>query len=491
MSIDIHHTGLGTFGGSLQVPHPTELFIGSRWTVPASDEVASVISPTDGTVVATLPRPAIADAGAAVLAAKGAFPSWSSLAKDERLAFVRRFCDALKDRHDGINAAWVLECGMTVQDAKDLTDGATEVWELALKTAESIEFSEIRDTSMGEVEIRHDAIGPTVVSVAFNGPHMQLALAIVPALIAGNTIIHKLPPENRLLGYFISEAAEVAGFPAGVYSVIAGDADVSAHLVEHPDVQAVHFTGGNMVGASIMRTVADRTARVVLELGGKSAAIIAEDADLDQVVPDLVQSWSLYSGQICVALTRVLVARSIHDDFVARVRTELAKLRIGDPADPSTEWGPLINARAVERAERYVSGAVAAGATVAYGGTRLEEFTAGHWFAPTVLTDVSNNMDVAQDDIFGPVFVVIPFDTIDEAIELANDSKYGLAGAVFTSDAELGRDVARRVQTGSIAINGTFPRLSGPFGGYKQSGFGREGGPEAFFQLTNTKTIAV
>ncbi|GGD70159.1 aldehyde dehydrogenase family protein [Microbacterium murale] len=475
----------------MQIPHSTELFLGSRWTVPASDDVTDVVSPTDGSVVARLPRPSIADADVAVESAREAFPSWSGLAKDERLDIVRRFCNALKDRHDGINTAWVLECGMTVQDAKDLTDGATEVWELALETAASIEFSELRSTSMGEVEIRHEGIGPTVVSVAFNGPHMQLALAIVPALIAGNTIIHKLPPENRLLGYFISEAADVAGFPVGVYSVIAGDAEVSAHLVEHPDVQAVHFTGGNTVGASIMRTVADRTARVVLELGGKSAAIIAADADLDQVVPELVKSWALYSGQICVALTRVIVARSIHDAFVDRARTELAKLRIGDPSDPTTEWGPLINARAVERAERYVSGALAAGATLAYGGARLDEFSEGHWFAPTVLTDVTNDMDVAQDDIFGPVFVVIPFDTIDEAIDLANDSKYGLAGAVFTSDPALGRDVARRVQTGSIAINGTFPRLSGPFGGMKQSGFGREGGPEAFFQLTNTKTIAV
>lgn len=475
----------------MHIPHSTELFLGSRWTAPTSGDVADVVSPADGSVVATLPRPSIADADVAVASAKRAFPSWSGLSKEERLDVVRRFCNALKDRHEGINAAWVLECGMTVQDAKDLTDGATEVWELALETATSVEFSEVRSTSMGEVEIRHEGIGPTVVSVAFNGPHMQLALAIVPALIAGNTIIHKLPPENRLLGYFIGEAADVAGFPVGVYSVIAGDADVSAHLVEHPDVQAVHFTGGNTVGASIMRTVADRTARVVLELGGKSAAIIAEDADLDQVVPELVKSWALYSGQICVALTRVIVARSIHDAFVDRARTELAKLRIGDPADPATEWGPLINARAVERAERYVSGALAAGATLAYGGARLDGYTEGHWFAPTVLTDVTNDMDVAQDDIFGPVFVVIPFDTIDEAIDLANDSKYGLAGAVFTSNPALGRDIARRVQTGSIAINGTFPRLSGPFGGMKQSGFGREGGPEAFFQLTNTKTIAV
>lgn len=475
----------------MRIPHSTELFIGSNWVTPATDAVADVVSPADGRVVTTLPSPAIPDADRAVASAKDAFPAWNSLAKDERLSIVSKFCDGLKQRHSEINAAWVLECGMTVQDAQGLTDGATEVWEIALETAKTIEFEQVRETQMGRIEVRHEGIGPTVVSVAFNGPHMQLALAIVPALIGGNTVIMKLPPENRLLGYYIAEAAEKAEFPAGVFSVLAGDVEVSAHLVEHADVEAIHFTGGNAVGASIMRAASNRSARVVLELGGKSAAIVLEDADLDQVVPQLVESWSLYSGQICVALTRILVARSIYDEFVARASDELAKLRVGDPADPETQWGPLINARAVERAERFVASAVEAGARVAHGGERLADRDAGHWYPPTLLADVNNDMEVAQEDIFGPVFVVIPFDTLEEAIEIANDSKYGLAGAVFTSNHELGWSIARRVQTGSIAINDTFPRLTGPFGGVKQSGFGREGGPEGFFQLTNPKTIAL
>lgn len=475
----------------MQVAHDTELFIGSAWVTPSTADTAEVRSPADGGLVTTLPRPAIADADAAVAAATTAFPAWSALDRDERIAVLQRMYEALVERADRINLAWTLECGMTRGTASELTTGALGVLALALETAKTVEFAERRQTPMGEVEVRHEGIGPTVALVAFNGPHMQFALAIVPGLVAGNTFIWKLPPENRLLGYVLAEAADAAGFPAGVLSVLAGDAEVSEHLVSHPDVAAVHFTGGNTVGAAIMRSCADRSARVVLELGGKSAAIVAPDADLDVVVPQLVQSWTLYSGQICVALTRAIVAREIHDEFVERAKAELARVRIGDPLDEASEWGPLINARAVERAERYVAGAVEAGAEIAYGGTRVAGRDEGHWYTPTLLTSVTNDMQVAQDDVFGPVYVVIPYDTIEEAIEIANDSRFGLAGAVFTSNPALALDVARRVRTGSIAVNDTFPRLSGPFGGVKQSGFGREGGPEAFFQLTDLKTIAL
>lgn len=475
----------------MQVAHDTELFIGSAWVAPATDQTAEVRSPADGALVATLPRPSIADADAAVAGAKAAFPAWSALDPADRIAVVQRMYDALVERADRINLAWTLECGMTRGTAAELTGGALGVLELALQTARTVRFAETRQTPMGPVEVRHEGIGPTVALVAFNGPHMQFALAIVPGLVAGNTFIWKLPPENRLLGYVLAEAADAAGFPPGVLSVLAGDADVSEHLVAHPDIDAVHFTGGNTVGAAIMRACAERSARVILELGGKSAAIVTADADLDVVVPQLVQSWTLYSGQICVALTRAIVDRAIHDDFVERATAELARVRIGDPLDEESQWGPLINERAVERAERYVAGAVEAGAEIAYGGSRLSERTAGHWYPPTLLTSVTNDMQVAQDDVFGPVYVVIPYDTIDDAVEIANDSRFGLAGAVFTSDPDLALDVARRVRTGSIAVNDTFPRLSGPFGGMKQSGFGREGGPEAFFQLTDVKTIAL
>lgn len=475
----------------MQVPHENELFIAGRWVAPSTTDVAKVVSPATGQVVRTLPRPAVADADAAVEAARSAFPAWSALPVDERLEYVARFCAALDARAEQINAAWAIEAGMPLRDGRDLTSAASEMWNHALETAKSLEFTEVRETFQGPVEIRREPLGPTVAIVAFNGPHMQTALAIVPGLIVGNTFILKLPPLNRMLGYFLADAAAEAGFPEGVFSVLAGDADVSEHLVGHQDVAAVHFTGGNEVGSAIMRACADRIAHVTLELGGKSAAIVAADADLDIAVPALVDGLAQYSGQICVAMTRILVAREIHDELVDRLVAGFAALTIGDPSDPATQWGPLAGLQFRDRAEGYIARAVAAGATIAYGGSRPAGFDEGWYLEPTVLTGVTNDMEVAQNEIFGPVFCVIPFDDLDEAIALANDSRYGLAGSVFTRDVDAARDIAGRVRTGVFAINATFPRLTGPFGGMKQSGFGREGGIEGFWELTATRSIAL
>ncbi len=475
----------------MQVPHENELFVGGRWVAPSTSDRAEVVSPATGAVVRTLPRPAVADAEAAVAAARAAFPGWSALAPEERLEYVSRFCAALDARADDINAAWAVEAGMPLRDGRALTSAASEMWNHALETAKTLEYSEIRETFQGPVEIRREPQGPTVAIVAFNGPHMQTALAIVPGLIVGNPFILKLPPLNRMLGYFLADAAAEAGFPDGVFSVLAGDADVSQHLVEHPDVAAVHFTGGNEVGSAIMRSCADRIAHVTLELGGKSAAIVAADADLDVAVPALVDGLAQYSGQICVAMTRILVDRRIHDELVQRLVAGFAALTIGDPAEPDTQWGPLAGETFRDRAEGYIERAVAAGATVAYGGSRPAGFDEGWYLEPTLLTGVTNDMEVAQNEIFGPVFCVIPFDDLDEAVALANDSRYGLAGSVFTRDTDTARSIARQVRTGVFAVNATFPRLTGPFGGMKQSGFGREGGVEGFWELTTTKCIAL
>lgn len=474
----------------MQVPRENELFIGSRWRTPRSSEMADVVAPFDASVVRQLPRPTIEDAKVAIDFASDAFPGWNALTVAERHTCVARFCAGLDKRADSIAEVWALESGMPISQCRDLTGAASELWNLALAQALEAPWVEIRDTSLGRLEVRREGIGPTVGIVAFNGPHMQFALAIVPALLAGNSMIVKLPPECRMLGYIFAEAAAEASFPEGVFSIVAGDADVSQYLVEHPSVDAVHFTGGTEVGTSVMHACADRVANVVLELGGKSAAIVNADADLDTVIPTLVDSMALYSGQICVAMTRFLVAREIHDQVVEGLVAGLRELKMGDPRDPETNWGPLAAERFRERAEGYVERAVADGATIAYGGNRPAGFD-GYFLEPTLLTNVSNDMEVAQNEIFGPVFAVIPFDDIDEAVDLANDSKYGLSGSVFTTDEEVGLKVARGVRSGVFILNGTFPCLAAPFGGMKQSGFGREGGPEGLFALTQTKSITL
>ncbi|ABG99252.1 probable betaine-aldehyde dehydrogenase (plasmid) [Rhodococcus jostii RHA1] len=474
----------------MNVPHANELFIGSRWVAPQGSELADVVAPFGGRVIRQLPRPTVDDAKLAVAQAQEAFGAWADLTHDARGEIVTRFCGALDKRLDEIVRVWALEAGMPFRNGDELTKAASDLWNRALDESRTAPWIETRETSMGRIEVRQEPIGPTVGIVAFNGPHMQFALAIIPGLLAGNTMIIKLPPECRMLGYLFADAAAEADFPPGVLSILAGDADVSQYLVEHPGIAAVHFTGGTEVGMSVMHACADRVANLVLELGGKSAAIVAADADLDLAVPALVDAMALYSGQICVAMTRLLVAREIHDEVVDRLVAGLEALTMGDPANLDTTWGPLAAPRFLDRAENYIERAVAGGATIATGGARPSGLE-GYFLEPTLLTNVNNDMEAAQNEIFGPVFCVIPFDNLDEAVAIANDSRYGLSGSVFTTDEQAGLDVARRVRSGVFIINGTFPCLAAPFGGVKQSGFGREGGPEGLFALTQTKSITL
>jgi len=475
----------------ITIPQPDELFIGGRWQAPRSSARAPAVAPFDAEVVANMPVPSIADAEAAVAAARDAFEAWNGSSLEDRLGPVSRFCAALDSRREDISRLWALEAGMALHTATDLTSAASELWNKALDDARTAKWSEIRESSLGRVEVRREGLGPTVAIVAFNGPHMQFALAVIPGLIAGNTMIIKLPPEVRMLGYLFAEALEEAGFPEGVVSILAADAEVSGFLVSHEDVAAVHFTGGTEVGSAVMHACADRVAHVTLELGGKSAAIVAADADLDETIPQLVDCLAMYSGQICVTMSRLLVAREIHDEVVERLVEGLRGLKLGNPLSPDTTWGPLASERYRERAEGYIERAVADGATVAYGGKRPEGFENGYFLEPTLLTNVTNAMEVAQNEIFGPVFCVIPFDDLDEAVAIANDSKYGLSGSIFTTDEQRGLEIAHRIRTGVFIINGTFPCLLGPFGGMKQSGFGREGGAEGMFELTALRTITL
>jgi betaine-aldehyde dehydrogenase len=444
------------------LPHPDELFVAGRWVAPHSDARADAVAPFDGQVIANLPVPDVEDAGRAVAAAVATFDAWNGASLEDRLEPVSRFCAALDARREQISRLWAAEAGMALATATDLTNAASDFWNKALADATSLPWSEVREDPLGRVEVRREGIGPTVAIVAFNGPHMQFALAVIPGLLAGNTMVIKLPPEVRALGHLFAEAAEEAGFPEGVISILAADADVSRHLVSHRDVAAVHFTGGTEVGRSVMQACADRVAHVTLELGGKSAAIVVADADLDVTIPQLVDCMAMYSGQICVTMSRLLVAREIHDEVVERLVEGLAALTIGNPLDPETTWGPLASERYRERAEGYIERAVAAGATIAYGGKRPEGFEDGCFLEPTLLTNVTNDMEVAQDEIFGPVYCVIPFDDLEEAVRLANDSRYGLSGSIFTTDEQRGLEVARRVRSGVFIINATFPCLVGP-----------------------------
>jgi acyl-CoA reductase-like NAD-dependent aldehyde dehydrogenase len=341
------------------------------------------------------------------------------------------------------------------------------------------------------VVTRSTPVGPVLSIITYNGPGTEIAFGVLPALLMGNTVIIKLPPENRLVGQYIAQAFSDVGFPPGVVNLLTADVAVSKHLVAHEEIDLVHFTGGTEIGQQIAASCAKRVARVVLELGGKAAAIVADDADFNAVLPSLVAGMTTYQGQLCVALTRILVSRQRHDELVGQLVGALAQIKIGDPADPGISYGPMPSERIRARAEGYIARAIDQGATVAYGGHRPPGLEQGFFLEPTLLTNVTNDMEIAQNEIFGPVFAVIPYDDIDDAVRIANDSKYGLASSIYTASDDLAWDVARRVRVGAFSINGNFPCLTAPYGGVKKSGYGRVAGPEGMLELTSIKQIVI
>ncbi|WP_116953386.1 aldehyde dehydrogenase family protein [Jiangella endophytica] len=475
------------------VPHPTDQFIGSTWVTARGTSTVDVVHAATEELVARLPATTIAEADAAVAAARTAFDTggWASMTVVERAPYVERFRTAFDARGAEINAAWGAEAGMPVVVANAFSSMCAVIGDDSIATAKSIALSDVRDTPVGSVKVIREPVGTVLAILTYNGPGTEIAFGVLPALLMGNTVVVKLPPENRLVGQFIADAFAEAGFPAGVVSLLTADVEVSKHLVAHPDVDLVHFTGGTEIGADVAAVCAKRIARTVLELGGKAAAIVADDADLDTVVPSLVAGMTTYQGQLCVAFTRILVSRARHDELVERLVAALGEITIGDPADPSVTFGPMPSARIRDRAEGYVARAVAAGARIAHGGKRPAGLDKGFFLEPTLLVDVTNDMEVAQNEIFGPVYSVIAYDDVDDAIRIANDTRYGLASAVYTRDDELAWEVAGRIRVGAFAINGNFPVLCAPYGGVKKSGYGRVAGPEGMYELTSIKQIVL
>ena len=471
----------------------SQILLGGRWVTPSSDAVVKVYSPVTQDEIGEFPDTTKEDAERAVQAARIAFDEggWSGLSVEQRGQYVERYLQAFERYADQIADAWVAEVAITRTVAGAFNGVASLLGKEALDVARSVVLAERRSTIIGEVELRREPLGVVLAIQTYNGPTVEFAFTVLPALLMGNTVVVKLPPENGLTGQVLAQAVYEAGFPEGVLTVLPAGLEVSKFLVEHPSVDMVHFTGGTEVGAEIAATCAKRIARVILELGGKSAAIVADDANLADILPTLVGGMIPIQGQVCVALTRILVSRERHDELVGLLRGALGALKIGDPADPEVDFGPLPNKRVWDRAMGYIERAVADGAVIAHGGRRPEGLDRGWFMEPTLLINVDNSMEVAQNEIFGPVFVVIPFDDLDDAIAIANDSRFGLAGAVFTPDDPTAWRVASKLRVGAVAINGNFPCLAAPFGGVKQSGFGRVAGPEGMLEFTEIKQIVL
>jgi acyl-CoA reductase-like NAD-dependent aldehyde dehydrogenase len=366
---------------------------------------------------------------------------------------------------------------------------AAGIWQHVFSLAPTLQFEERRTSDTGDVLIRHEPVGTVLAILTYNGPVNLMGMKVFPALVAGCPVVIKPAVESQLTMRLIADCAKDAGFPDGVLSVLAGDVEVSKHLVGHPGIDMVAMTGGTEIAIDVVKRSADRLARTALELGGKSPAIIAEDADLDQVAASLVPGATAHCGQICVALSRILAPRSRYEEVVEYFAEKWRGLTVGDPIEATTEVGPLANARALTRVEGYVDAALAEGAVAVVGGGRPEGFDRGFYFEPTLLRDVDNSMPIAQEEVFGPVTCVIPYDDIDDAVRIANDSKYGLAASVYSGDSDAAVEIARRIRSGTVAINIAGVCMTEPFGGVKQSGWGRECGSEGILEFTEIKQI--
>jgi len=358
--------------------------------------------------------------------------------------------------------------------------------------AQALPLRDLRDGTAGKVLVLREPIGVVGAIIPWNAPVPMLLAKLIPALLTGCTIVVKPPPESPLSAYVVADAIHEVGFPEGVVSIVAGDRDVGEHLVAHPLVDKIAFTGSGAAGERVGAVCGSLVRSVTLELGGKSAAILLDDVDLDAQLPLVVANALPNTGQVCFATTRILVPSTRYDEVVERLVAAVARLRVGDPRDPATDAGPLVASRQRERVEGYIASGLEQGARLALGGGRPKGLEKGWYVEPTVFVDVDNAMRIAQEEIFGPVLAVIPYQDEYDAVRLANDSPYGLGGAVFTSDPARGVEVAARIRTGTCVINDGAPAGGGgPFGGYKRSGLGREYGREGWDTYLEVKSVSM
>jgi aldehyde dehydrogenase (NAD+) len=468
-------------------------YVAGKWVTGADTETLEVTSPTTGEVLGTVGVAGKDEVDAAVAAARGALASWGTTSPADRGAALGRLADALSARKGELADLTTAEIGSPRSWS---TFGQVITAAGVLRAYAAITpghpFSATRPSMTGgTVEVRQVPVGVVVAIVPWNTPLFIAALKLGPALAAGCTVVLKPAPDAPLEFAVLMQAIEEAGLPDGVVNVVNGGASTGELLTDHPGVDKVSFTGSTAVGARIAASCGSRIRRYSLELGGKSPAIVLPDAPLEETVPGLVGGVMGNNGQLCAALTRILLPRSRYDEFIIALTTAVAALTVGDPADRATDVGPLINEAARDKVEGFLQRARSEGATILTGGERPD---GPGWFVAPALVEATNDMEIAREEVFGPVAVVIAYDDTDgdaaEAVAIANDSRYGLVGAVWSADADRAAAVAARLQVGSVAVNSTAVLdFASPFGGFKQSGIGREGGPEGIAGFVELQAI--
>jgi betaine-aldehyde dehydrogenase len=470
-------------------------FIGGEWTAPAGTGTLDVVSPATEEVVGRVPEATEADIDRAVKSARRAFDQgpWPRMSPAERAAVITSVSDAIKADMQGMAELISTEMGSPVTwGTMGQVLAPSMVFDYYAGLAQSYAFDEVRAGLMGAVLVSNEPVGVVAAVAPWNVPLFIAAAKLAPALVAGCTVVFKPAPETPLDALRLAELFEEAGLPKGVLSVVPAGREVGEHLVRHPKVDKVSFTGSTAAGKKIGAICGEQLKRFSLELGGKSAAIILDDANLDETLPMLLPNAIMNNGEACIAQTRILAPRDRYQEVVDALGERMSAMKVGDPLDPTVEVGPLVAERQRERVEGYIKIGQEEGAKVALGGGRPAGLDKGWYVEPTLFVDVDNSMRIAQEEIFGPVLAVIPYDGDDQAVSVANDSQYGLCGSVWTSDPDRGLKVARQVRTGTYMLNSPIPiDFATPFGGYKESGLGREFGPEGLELFLEQKSITL
>ena len=469
-------------------------FIGNEWLKPASSKTFQLVGASTGDVIAIVPEAVEADVDRAVAAAREAFDhsGWATMAPAERASVMRRFMAALATRGADLAQAVSLQNGMPIA-LSGMLEGQFPVGILDYYAglADSMGSDDIRPSQMGKQTIvERPAIGVVAAIVPWNFP-VTLALSkIAPAMAAGCTLVIKPSPGTILDSYIVAEAALEAGVPAGVLNWVAADRAVGAYLVSHPGVDKVAFTGSTAAGRKVAAVCGELLRPVTLELGGKSAAILLEDADLDSFLQGMPMASLLNNGQACYNGTRVLAPASRYGEVVDGMAAMMSSLTVGDALDPATHIGPMASSAHRDRVESYIATGKRE-ARLVTGGGRPRDSNHGWFVEPTLFADVDNAATIAQEEIFGPVLSVISYQNDADAIRIANDSQFGLGGSIWSPDPERALGVARQVKSGTVGINGYMPSLGSPFGGVKASGMGSEFGPEAVGSYQQYKSTYV
>ncbi|MCX4092375.1 aldehyde dehydrogenase [Nocardia sp. alder85J] len=469
-----------------------DFFIDGRWVAPSTTARIEVISPSTEQVIGSVPEAGPADIDAAVAAARRAFDhsDWPWLTPVERAEKMRALAAALSERVDALATTITAEMGSVISYTRTgQAPAPIMMLQYYADLAESVSLRESRTGLMGDWTIHKQPVGVVGAIVPWNGPIFLAMYKLAPALLAGCTVVLKPAPESPLSAYLLAESLAAAGIPPGVVNIVPGGRDAGRYLVQHPGVDKIAFTGSTAAGRTIMADAAADLKRLSLELGGKSAAILLDDVDLAAALPGIVFGVCQNNGQICVSNSRLLVPRSREREIVEAVSAAMSTQVVGDPFDEKSEIGPLVAQRQRDRVLGFIEGARADGATITVGGGRPVGLDRGWYVQPTVVAGVRPDQSIARDEVFGPVLSVVAYDGDEEAIAIANDTIYGLGSAVFTPDLDRAERVALRVRAGTVNINTHITDFHLPFGGWRQSGFGHEGGPEALESYLQAKVV--